>query len=184
MYKKLLLSAIVSTVAFVLIFALFDYLFGDALQRVGAALLELSDWFAIFVTFFVAAVCIVPIPDHAVSVLAWIGGLDTIENIAYSTAGSTIGAAAAYQLGRVLGKTRVFGTLLGRYEAGAKYFLEKYGAIGIIFSCATPFPFSPVCWIAGMLGFSFVRFILLVIVFRAFKVTYVLFLTQQGVLLF
>ena len=179
-----MLAAVVSTAAFVLIFALFDYVFGDVLQQVGAALLELGDWFGIFATFFVAAVCIVPIPDHAVSVLAWIGGLDMARNIAFSTAGSAAGAAAAYLLGRKLGKTRVFGSLLNRYESSSKDFIEKYGSMGIIFAAATPFPFSPVCWIAGMLDFSFLRFILLVIAFRAFKVTYVLLLTQQGLLLF
>ncbi len=184
MYKKLAISTIVSTAAFVIILAVFDKIFGEAIHSIGAALVERNEWIAVFTAFLVSAVCIVPIPDHAVSVLAWIGGLGTTANIAYSTAGSASGAAIAFGLGRTLSKTRIIGRIISRNQARSEDLLLKYGATGIIIACATPFPYSPVCWLAGILGFDFTKFLALVVIFRAIKVTYVLLLAQQGILFF
>ena len=184
MYKKLAITTLASTLAFVIVITLFDQFFGKTLYGVGTFLLERNEWVAVFGTFLISAICIVPIPDHAISVLAWIGGLGTMENIAYSTAGSTLGASIAFGLGGALGRVEILNKLLSRHKEKSEELLVKFGATGIIIACATPFPYSPICWLAGMLGFDFLKFLVIVIVFRAIKVTYVLLLAQHGIMFF
>lgn len=184
MFKKFAWTTIVSTAAFVFLITAFNFFFSDALDRLGGALIEQNEWLALFIVFLVAAVCIVPIPDHAVSVLAWIGGLGTVPNILYSTAGSATGATIAFFLGRYLAKAKIVEKLLARHEEKSKELLVRYGTTGLVIACTTPFPYSPVCWLAGIMGFDLRKFIVLVIVGRAFKVTYVLLFAQQGIAFF
>jgi membrane protein YqaA with SNARE-associated domain len=93
--------------------------------------------FAVYSGFFITAVCPIPLPDHALSVFAMIGGLNFWVNVGVSTLGSIMGGVVAYFLGKLLKHTAIYAKLMKRYKTQSEHLINKYGAWGLAIATLT-----------------------------------------------
>jgi len=183
-YRSIILYTTGVTLLFVGIFLLIDFFFGEFILSAGRNLVAQWGWVALFFTFAFAAIVIIPFPDHAVSAFALIGGMGDGVNVVASTSGSVIGAVFAYFLGASLRHSRVVNNALQRHIEKWQPVIKQHGFKALAVSALTPAPFSPACWISGILQFSFFRFLLVVFVCRLLKIIIFLALLRLGLISF
>lgn len=181
-YKKLLIRTLLGTVALVLLFVAVGMIFKAPLNNYSKLFVDNYGIYAVFSGFFVTAISPVPLPDHALSAFALIGGMNFIVNVGISTLGSLSGGIMAYYLGRLAKNTRLYKKLMKRYRAKSENLINKHGVKGLAIACLTPIPDSPVMWICGTLDLPIKNFVVTVLICRAIKIAYALWFIQLGLM--
>lgn len=181
---KLIIYTLISVLVLTAVFVFIGIEYKEAIESKGKELVESHGVLALWGSFYITAVAFIPLPDHALSVFAWMGGMNFWVDIGISTLGSVTGGMTAYYLGKLLKQTALYARLMKRYKAKTEYLIRTYGGKGLAITCLTPLPYSPVCWMCGALDFSLSRFFWILFICRLIKVTYVLWFVKLGLLTF
>lgn len=181
-YKKLLIKTLVSMVIFTIALIIISLLFKTSLLKFSKIFVDKYGVLAVFAGFFITAICPLPLPDHAVSAFAMIGGLDFWINVSISTLGSVIGGIIAYYLGKSLKKTMLYSKIMKRYKTQSEHIIKRYGVKGLAIAALTPIPDSPISWMCGALDLSFKKFFWIYLICRFIKITYFLWFIKLGLL--
>lgn len=181
-YRKLLIQTMLGLLSLTAVFIILGLVFKEQMEAFSKIFVDQYGAFAVYLGFFITAVCPIPLPDHALSVFAMIGGLNFWVNVGISTLGSIMGGVVAYYLGKLLKHTAIYAKLMKRYKTQSEHLINKYGAWGLAIATLTPIPDSPVSWVCGALDLSFKKFFWLYLVCRFIKITYFLWFIKLGLL--
>ena len=115
---------------------------------------------ALFITSFVAAT-IVPASSAAILIAALFAGMQPIPSLIACSIGNSLGCAANYWLGYLIGKPLI--PKLERSKSGRKAiaYTQKYGTWSLLISW-TPFLGDPLTIAAGIFRINFLKFSLIV----------------------
>jgi membrane protein YqaA with SNARE-associated domain len=180
--KPLIVKSILGLLVLTLFMVLFSLFFEESLIKYSKNFVDNYGVIALFLSFFATAISPFPLPDHAASAFALIGGMDFWLNVGISTLGSFFGAIIAYGMGKTLKKTKLYKLLVSKYEDQAIRLVNKYGMKSIAIAALTPIPDSPLSWIAGTLNLPFNKFLIVYFVCRLIKISYFLWFIKLGLL--
>jgi len=115
---------------------------------------------ALFVTSFIAAT-IVPASSAAILFAALVAGMPPLPSIIACSIGNSLGCAANYWLGYLIGKPLI--PKLEKSKSGKKAieYINKYGTWSLLVSW-TPFLGDPLTIAAGIFRINFLKFSLIV----------------------
>lgn len=181
-YRKLLIKTMAGLFGLTVVFILISLVFKEQFLLYSKSFVESYGFLAVFTGFFVTAICPIPLPDHAVSAFAMIGGMNFWFNVGISTMGSVIGGVIAYYLGRLLKNTKLYVILMSRYKVQAEHLIKNYGVKGLVIAALTPIPDSPVSWMCGTLDLPFKKFLWIYMLCRFIKISYFLWFIKIGLL--
>ena len=97
--KPLIVKSILGLLVLTLFMVLFSLFFEESLIKYSKNFVDNYGVIALFLSFFATAISPFPLPDHAASAFALIGGMDFWLNVGISTLGSFFGAIIAYGMG-------------------------------------------------------------------------------------
>lgn len=181
-YDKLLVKTIYSMVIFTIAFIIISLIFKDSLNVISKIFVERYGMIAVFLGFLITAISPFPLPDHAVSAFAMLGGMNFWVNVGISTLGSIIGGVIAYYLGKLLQNTSLYTKIMKRYKQKSEHLINSYGVKGLAIAALTPIPDSPISWMSGVLNLPFKKFFWIYLICRFIKITYFLWLIKLGLL--
>ena len=153
--KSLIIKSILSVIFFTIVVIVLSSFFKESLVDFSRRFVNQYGILALFFSFFITAISPFPLPDHAASAFALIGGMNFWINVGVSTLGSVLGAVIAYFLGRILKKTNLFKIIMRKYEIQTSKLVHKYGIKSLVIVALTPLPDSPLSWMSGTLDISF-----------------------------
>jgi len=181
-YKKLLFQTLFATLAIVILFVILGLIFKKPLYNYSKIFVEQYGIFAVFGGFLMTAISPIPLPDHALSAFAWIGGMSFWINVVVSTIGSLVGGICAYCLGKLLKNMTLYVRLMKQYKVKSENLIKSHGVKGLAIACLTPIPDSPVMWMSGTLDLPFYSFFWTLLVCRFIKITYILWFIKLGLM--
>lgn len=115
------------------------WLFREPITAFSAGLIGATGWPGLLVAF--ALTDLVPaLPHSAVLLMGHAGGLEGWTCFWAASAGAMVGAASAWSVGRLFGRSAWLRGLLDRYWIGA--FLKRYGVAAVALASVTPVPDS------------------------------------------
>ncbi|MCB9765069.1 MAG: VTT domain-containing protein [Alphaproteobacteria bacterium] len=179
--RGLVLRMLAGIGLFMLALGLIAFAFQDALLGVGRAFVEHLGGPGVALGFFLPDALTIPVPHEGILALAVMGGLDFWAIAAWASAGSLVGGAVGYQLGRLLGGTAWFHRVTGRQGDAARFLVAKHGEKAVAAGAITPLPYCLMAWSCGALGMPFDRF-MLVSLWRVPRVLFYLWLVEMGVI--
>jgi membrane protein YqaA with SNARE-associated domain len=157
---RLVLQLVVALVAFFLVLAILAQVYREPLLAAAAWFVSTLGGLGVSLAFFFTDALPIPIPPDPVFAVAILGGMNAVTAAAWGVAGSLIGGATGYFIGRRLAHTRLFARLLAGRSRAAYEAVEKYGALGLAITALTPIPYWAGAWAAGALGMPLGRFAL------------------------
>ena len=92
-----------------------------------------------------------------------------------------LGGATGCTIGRRLSSTRWFQRKIESGNGAAVHeMIQRYGGVGLGIAASTPVPYSIATWAAGTTNMSYLRFFLISIPLRSFRVGGMLWLVELG----
>lgn len=119
---------------------------------------------SLFITSFIAAT-IVPASSAAILLAALAAGAQPIPALIACSVGNSLGCAANYWIGRLIGKPLIPKLRKSKNGRKAIRYVKKYGTYSLLISW-TPFLGDPITIAAGIFRISFLKFSLIVYSFR------------------
>lgn len=179
---RLIASTLIVLAVLVAMVAAAGYYYREPLLRVSQMFVDSLGGVGIALGFFLPDAFTIPLPNDVVTVLGLAGGMSFAAVCCWATAGSIVGGATGYWVGRLLRRTRVVRRVLDRGDSYAQRVLTKYGATALAVAAITPLPYSIFCWASGAGRIPFKTFLAISVPLRIVRVSGYLYLIQLGLL--
>lgn len=148
-----------------------SWLFRDWLTEVGDLLIGAYGGRGVFTSVFLIDWIPIPTSSEPIYLLGITSGMDRWDLVVSSSAGGVVAALGCYASGAVLDRTTPLGEWVQtRYPALVQWVREK-GFKGLLLAALIPLPFSPMMWIAGVIGLPLEQ----VVVISLFRIPKTLF---------
>jgi membrane protein YqaA with SNARE-associated domain len=177
--RKLLIQVIVGLILLMTALALIGYFLHQPVEKLAKFLIAQYGGFVVMLGFMLPDALALPIPNDVFSILGLRGGLSFGVVVIWASAGTLIGGAIGYWIGRWLGTHRRMIKFFEGRGAKAYTLTRQYGLWALAIAAFTPFPYSIVCWSAGAVKIPF-RHFLLVSLLRVPRVALWLWLMNMG----
>lgn len=129
-----------------------SWLFRDWLTAVGHQLIGAYGARGVFTSVFFIDWVPIPTSSEPIYLLGISSGMDLTQLFVASSAGGVVAALGCYASGAVLERTTSIGDWTrARYPGMVQWVAEK-GFKGLALAAVVPLPFSPMMWIAGVIG--------------------------------
>lgn len=140
------------------VMAVVGHSFREPLMDVSRQFVEGLGGVGVAMGFFLPDAFNLPLPADAFTTLGLAGGMSFGEVVLWGTAGSLVGGAIGYWIGRGLRHTRFVSRILEGKGARVQRLLTRHGATALAVAAITPLPYSIFCWAAGAGQMSFRTF--------------------------
>jgi len=151
----------------------------EPLERVSRQFVDTLGGLGVALGFFLPDAFNLPLPADAFTTLGIAGGMSFVEVVLWGTAGSWVGGAIGYWIGRGLRHTRWVRRVLESRGGRVQRLLTKHGAVAVAVAALTPLPYSIFCWGAGAGRLPF-RVFLAISLLRIVRVAGYLLVIQVG----
>lgn len=150
--QQRLRRGLAALVALVILSFVASWLFRDWLTEVGHYLIGAYGARGVFTSVFFIDWTPIPTSSEPIYMLGISSGMDLTELFVSSCAGGVVAALGCYASGAVLERTTSIGDWTrARYPGMVQWVAEK-GFKGLALAAVVPLPFSPMMWIAGVIG--------------------------------
>ncbi len=141
-------TLIVALLAFV-VYGLTAFFLRSHLHQLGILLKEHFGLVGVGLYCFFVDMLIVPTTIDIIFPLTtdW----SSVSLLAVMSIGSMAGGFCGYLFAKKLDHLRVVHQLTSSYQERGKELIDRYGGWAVAIAGFTPLPFSPICWIAGLL---------------------------------
>lgn len=130
--------------------------------------------------FFLPDATALPLPHDLFLALGVLGGLPTVEIVAWASAGSILGGCTAFGASQLVRRIPWVQERLDARAAEARAMVERYGVTALALGALTPLPYSLMAWSCALLGMRFPTF-LAISLLRIVRVALYLAAVQAGV---
>lgn len=169
--KAKLRKGLIGLTALVVLSFVASWLFRDWLTEVGEVLIGNYGGRGVFTSVFFIDWIPIPTSSEPIYLLGITSGMDRWDLFVSSSAGGVVAALGCYASGAVLDRTTPLGDWIQkRYPAMVQWVREK-GFKGLLLAAVIPLPFSPMMWIAGVIGLPLEQ----VVVISLFRIPKTLF---------
>jgi len=137
-------------------------------------------YYGMFIMGFLAAT-VLPLGSEWLLIILLIKGLDVYGVVLAASLGNYIGACTTYLLGYAGSEwltDRVF-KIEKEKRVRSRRIYEKYGAVSLLFSWV-PVVGDPLCFVSGVMRYSFVRFSLLVFTGKLARYAFLAYITMKS----
>lgn len=129
-----------------------SWLFRDWLEEVGHYLIGAYGARGVFTSVFFIDWTPIPTSSEPIYMLGISSGMDLTELFVSSCAGGVVAALGCYASGAVLERTTSIGDWTRERYPGMVQWVSEKGFKGLALAAVVPLPFSPMMWIAGVIG--------------------------------
>ncbi len=177
--RGLVFSTVLALATFLAVTAVLSLVARGPLLRAGKHFVAAFGGGGVALGYLLPDALNLPLPNDLVSLLGRAGGLSFAAVVAWGSAGSLIGGACGYGIGRTLaGRTWGERFFRGR-GAHLRTRLERDGGWVVALFAITPLPYSLAAWAAGAARMDFARF-LLISQLRIARVAFYLYVIERG----
>ena len=167
--RRLALQTLASLLLVMVAIGTVVYVFKGPMTAASRFFVEALGGAGVGVGFFAVDAFTLPLPNDAFSAFALLGGVPYWEVVAWGGSGSLLGGLTAWAIGRGLGKTAPFRTLMERRGAEVTHLMGRYGALTLAIAAMTPIPYSVAAYACGAGGMS-IRLFLWISLLRPVRV--------------
>lgn len=139
-------------VGLVILSFLASWLFRDWLTLVGHKLIGAYGARGVFTSVFFIDWVPIPTSSEPIYLLGITSGMDLTQLFVASSAGGVVAALGCYASGAVLERTTSIGDWTRARYPGMVQWVSEKGFKGLAVAAVVPLPFSPMMWIAGVIG--------------------------------
>lgn len=155
------------------------WLFRDWLEFAGAYMIDHYGSRGVFTSVFFIDWIPIPTSAEPIFLLGVTGGMDLFELFVACSSGGVVAALGCYASGVVLERTTPVGRWVQRRHPELVAFVKEHGYKGLAWAAIIPLPFSPMMWIAGIIGMPLER-VVVVSLLRIVKTAFYLWLIVVG----
>lgn len=168
-----------ATIWLLLLSLLAGWLFRDMLTAAGEYLIGAYGGRGVFTSVFFIDWIPIPATPEPVFLLGVSAGMDMTELFVSAASGGVVASLGCYASGAVLERTTPVGDWVHRKYPALVAWVQKHGYKGLALAAIIPLPFSPMMWIAGIIGMPLER-IVIVSLLRIVKTAFYLYLIVLG----
>lgn len=143
---------LIALVGLVILSFVASWLFRDWLTAVGHKLIGAYGARGVFTSVFFIDWVPIPTSSEPIYLLGITSGMDLTQLFVASSAGGVVAALGCYASGAVLERTTSIGDWTRARYPGMVQWVDEKGFKGLALAAVVPLPFSPMMWIAGVLG--------------------------------
>lgn len=155
------------------------WFFRDWLEVAGAYMIENYGSRGVFTSVFFIDWVPVPTSPEPIFLLGVTGGMPIKELFVAAASAGVVSALGCYASGVVLERTTPVGRWVNEKHPALVAFVEKHGYKGLALAAIIPLPFSPMMWIAGIIGMPLER-VVIISLLRIVKTAFYLWLIVLG----
>ena len=158
-YTKPWFSILMSTIVFLMIAAVF-LVFTDEIKTASQGLIQQYGLISLFIIVMIMDSLLQPVsPDFLIMSYSLLDQPFIIAAIACGLA-SVIAGVIGYRIGMMLDDNGIERYLGQRKYQKAYNIFQKYGIFAVIIGALSPFPYSLICWSAGIFKMHFPTFLI------------------------
>lgn len=150
--QQRLRRGLAALVGLVILSFILSWLFRDWLTEVGHYLIGAYGARGVFTSVFFIDWTPIPTSSEPIYMLGISSGMDLTELFVSSCAGGVVAALGCYASGAVLERTTSIGDWTRARYPGMVQWVSEKGFKGLALAAIVPLPFSPMMWIAGVIG--------------------------------
>lgn len=150
--QQRLRRGLAALVGLVILSFILSWLFRDWLTEVGHYLIGAYGARGVFTSVFFIDWTPIPTSSEPIYMLGISSGMDLTELFVASCAGGVVAALGCYASGAVLERTTSIGDWTRARYPGMVQWVSEKGFKGLALAAVVPLPFSPMMWIAGVIG--------------------------------
>lgn len=147
---QLIGRTLLGLVAFVLVVAMLAALFRAPLERLGGFFVERFGLWGMALGTFLADAFSVPVPPQFYLFTAVTAGGPQLEAVVTICTASVVAGITGYQLARRLGDTPWMMPIVVRSRRRIDPLFKRHGFWAVGIASFTPFPYSMLCYVAGL----------------------------------
>lgn len=168
-----------ATVWLLILSLLAGWLFRDMLTAAGEYLIGAYGGRGVFTSVFFIDWIPIPATPEPIFLLGVSAGMDMTDLFVSAASGGVVASLGCYASGAVLERTTPIGAWVERRHPALVEWVKRNGYKGLALAAIIPLPFSPMMWIAGIIGMPLER-IVIVSLLRIVKTAFYLYLIVLG----
>lgn len=177
--KAIMRRTIWTTIWLLIASVIAGWLFRDWLEGAGSYMIENYGSRGVFTSVFFIDWVPVPTSPEPIFLLGVTGGMPIGELFVASASAGVVSALSCYASGVVLERTTPVGRWVHEKYPDLVSFVREHGYKGLALAAIIPLPFSPMMWIAGIIGMPLER-VAIVSMLRIVKTAFYLWLIVVG----
>lgn len=177
--KNIVRRTVWATIILLVASLLASWLFRDWLTAVGSYLIGEYGGRGVFTSVFFIDWFPVPASPEPIFLLGISAGMEMKDLFIAAASGGVVAALGCYASGAVLERTTPIGEWVNRNYPALVRWVETHGYKGLALAAIIPLPFSPMMWIAGIIGMPLER-VVAISLLRIVKTAFYLYIIALG----
>lgn len=177
--KAIVRRTIWATVLLLVASLLASWFARDWLTLAGTYLIGQYGGRGVFTSVFFIDWIPIPATPEPIFLLGISAGMDMKDLFIATASGGVVAALGCYASGAVLERTTPVGEWVNRHYPGLVRWVETHGYKGLALAAIIPLPFSPMMWIAGIIGMPLER-VVIISLLRIVKTAFYLYIIAIG----
>ena len=155
------------------------WLFRDWLERAGVFMIGRYGSRGVFTSVFFIDWVPIPTSPEPIFLLGVTGGMPLVELFVAAASAGVVSAISCYAAGVVLDRMTPLGAWVHERYPDFVSFVREHGYKGLALAAIIPLPFSPMMWVAGIIGMPLERVVIIALL-RIVKTAFYLWLIVLG----